>query len=183
MDRACRGLAPLTIRNVPGPTLQSTPLMSEKLITDNRRARHDYHLLERHEAGMVLTGTEVKSLRQGRVTLGTAYADVRDGELWLIGAHIDEYDQGNLANHEPDRDSKLLMKCGEIDSLRQGAREKVLPLAARLNCRVAPRLVWASVEECSLKPELRGRRKQATTLMISVWVASSVSSRSSWSRT
>ena len=102
--------------------------MSEKLITDNRRARHDYHLLERHEAGMVLTGTEVKSLRQGRVTLGSAYADVRDGELWLIGAHIDEYDQGNLANHEPDRDRKLLMKRGEIDSLYGKIREKGLTL-------------------------------------------------------
>jgi SsrA-binding protein len=102
--------------------------MSEKLITDNRRARHDYHLLERHEAGMVLTGTEVKSLRQGRVTLGNAYADVRDGELWLIGAHIDEYDQGNLANHEPDRDRKLLMKRHEIDSLYGKVREKGLTL-------------------------------------------------------
>ena len=59
--------------------------VAEKVITDNRRARHEYHLLERHEAGMVLTGTEVKSLRQGRITLGSAYADVRDGELWLIG--------------------------------------------------------------------------------------------------
>ena len=102
--------------------------MAEKLITDNRRARHDYHLLERHEAGMVLTGTEVKSLRQGRITLGNAYADVRDGELWLIGAHIDEYDQGNLANHEPDRDRKLLMKRHEIDSLYGKVREKGLTL-------------------------------------------------------
>ena len=102
--------------------------VGEKLITDNRRARHDYHLLERHEAGMVLTGTEVKSLRQGRVTLGNAYADVRDGELWLIGAHIDEYDQGNLANHEPERDRKLLMKRGEIDSLYGKIREKGLTL-------------------------------------------------------
>ena len=102
--------------------------MAEKLSTDNRRARHDYHLLERHEAGMVLTGTEVKSLRQGRVTLGNAYADVRDGELWLIGARIDEYDQGNLANHEPDRDRKLLMKRHEIDSLYGKVREKGLTL-------------------------------------------------------
>jgi SsrA-binding protein len=102
--------------------------VAEKLIADNRRARHDYHLLERHEAGMVLTGTEVKSLRQGRVTLGNAYADVRDGELWLIGAHIDVYDQGNLANHEPERDRKLLMKRHEIDSLYSTVREKGLTL-------------------------------------------------------
>jgi len=77
---------------------------------------------------MVLTGTEVKSLRQGRVTLGNAYADVRDGELWLIGAHIDVYDQGNLANHEPERDRKLLMKRHEIDSLYSTVREKGLTL-------------------------------------------------------
>jgi SsrA-binding protein len=102
--------------------------MSDKLISDNRRARHDYHLLERYEAGLVLTGTEVKSLRQGRVTLGNAYADVRGGELWLIGSHIDEYDQGNIANHEPDRDRKLLMKRGEIDSIYGKVREKGLTL-------------------------------------------------------
>ena len=102
--------------------------MAVKLIAENRRARHDYHLLERVEAGIALTGTEVKSLRQGRVTLGNAYADVRDGELWLIGAHIDEYDQGNLANHEPDRDRKLLMKRHEIDSLYGKVREKGLTL-------------------------------------------------------
>src|SRR2546430_14167287 len=88
----------------------------EKLIADNRRARHDYHLLDRYEAGLQLTGTEVKSLRDGRVTLGQAYADLRDGEIWLIGAHIDEYAQGNLANHVPDRDRKLLLhrRGGEL---------------------------------------------------------------------
>jgi SsrA-binding protein len=102
--------------------------MAEKLISDNRRARHDYHLLERYEAGLVLTGTEVKSLRQGRVTLGSAFADVRGGELWLIGSHIDEYEQGNVANHEPDRDRKLLMKRGEIDSIYGKVREKGLTL-------------------------------------------------------
>ena len=100
----------------------------EKLIVDNRRARHDYHLLERHEAGMVLTGTEVKSLRQGRVTLGSAYADVRDGELWLIGAHIPEYAQGNVANHDPDRDRKLLLRRREIDSLLGQVRERGLTI-------------------------------------------------------
>ena len=74
---------------------------SEHLIVDNRRARHDYHLLERVEAGIVLTGTEVKSLRDGRASLQQAYADVRGGEAWLVGAHISVYDQGNLANHDP----------------------------------------------------------------------------------
>ena len=73
-----------------------------KLIAENRRARHDYELLERFEAGMVLTGTEVKSLRDGRVTLAQAYADVRDNEVWLVGAEIAIYDQGNSQNHQPD---------------------------------------------------------------------------------
>jgi SsrA-binding protein len=99
-----------------------------KPITENRRARHDYHLLDRFEAGLVLTGTEVKSLRDGRVTLAQSYADVRDGEIWLIGAHIDEYAQGNVANHEPDRDRKLLLHKREIDSLIGSVNEKGLTI-------------------------------------------------------
>jgi len=75
-----------------------------KTIAENRRARHDYHLLERLEAGIQLTGTEVKSLREGGATLQRAFADVRDGEVYLVGAHIGEYAQGNMQNHEPDRD-------------------------------------------------------------------------------
>jgi SsrA-binding protein len=95
-----------------------------KLITENRRARHDYHLLERFEAGLVLTGTEVKSLREGRASLQRAFADVRDGEAWLVGAHIPEYAQGNIANHDPDRDRKLLLSRREIDSLLEQVRER-----------------------------------------------------------
>ena len=99
-----------------------------KLIAENRRARHDYHLLERYEAGIALTGTEVKSLRAGRADLARAFADVRDGEVWLMGAHIDEYAQGNIANHEPDRDRKLLLHRREIDSLLGKTRERGLTL-------------------------------------------------------
>jgi SsrA-binding protein len=99
-----------------------------KLISDNRRARHDYHLLERVEAGLVLTGTEVKSLRQGHATLQRAFADVRDGELWLVGAHIPEYAQGNLANHDPDRDRKLLLRRREIESLLGKVQQRGLTL-------------------------------------------------------
>ena len=99
-----------------------------KQIAENRRARYDYELLERFEAGIVLTGTEVKSLRDGRVTLAQAYADVRDGEVWLMGAHIDEYAQGNIANHEPDRDRKLLLHRREIDTLLGKTRERGLTL-------------------------------------------------------
>lgn len=99
-----------------------------KLISENRRARHDYELLDRYEAGIVLTGTEVKSLREGRVTLGRAYADVRGTEAWLIGAEIAEYAQGNVANHEPTRDRKLLLKRHEIDVLLSKVREKGLTI-------------------------------------------------------
>jgi SsrA-binding protein len=95
-----------------------------KVIAENRRARHDYHLLDRLEAGIVLTGTEVKSLREGRVTLAQAYADVRDMEVWLIGAEIAEYGHGNIANHDPGRDRKLLLKRAEISSLVGKVREK-----------------------------------------------------------
>jgi SsrA-binding protein len=102
--------------------------MAEKLITDNRRARHDYQLLERFEAGLVLTGTEVKSLREGRATLGQAYADVRDGEAWLHGAEIAVYEQGNRSNHEPTRSRKLLLHRREIDRLYGQVREKGLTL-------------------------------------------------------
>ena len=96
----------------------------QKLIADNRRARHDYVLTDRVEAGIVLTGTEVKALRAGEVQLGQAYADVRDGELWLVGASIAEWAGGNRQNHEPDRDRKLLLHRREIDSLYGKVREK-----------------------------------------------------------
>jgi SsrA-binding protein len=110
-------------------------MAGEKLIVDNRRARHDYELLERFEAGLVLTGTEVKSLRAGRVSLGQAYAEVRDGEVWLVGADIAVYEQGNIANHEPGRDRKLLLRRREIDSLYGKARERGLTL-------VPTRMYW-----------------------------------------
>jgi SsrA-binding protein len=99
-----------------------------KLITANRRARHDYHLLERVEAGIQLTGTEVKSLREGGAQLGQAYAEIRDGEAWLVGASIAEYAQGNLQNHRPERARKLLLHRREIDSLEGMVREKGLTL-------------------------------------------------------
>jgi SsrA-binding protein len=107
----------------------------EKLIVDNRRARHDYELLDRVEAGIVLTGTEVKSLRDGRASLAQAYAEVRDGDVWLVGSHIAVYDAGNRANHDPDRDRKLLLHRREIDSLYGKVRERGFTL-------VPTRLYW-----------------------------------------
>jgi SsrA-binding protein len=92
--------------------------MTEKLIAENRKARHEYHLLERIEAGLVLSGSEVKSLREGRAQLQRAFADLRDGELWLVGAHIAPYEQAGAENHDPDRDRKLLLHRREIESLR-----------------------------------------------------------------
>jgi SsrA-binding protein len=102
--------------------------MAEKLIAENRRARHDFHLVERFEAGLVLTGTEVKSLRDGRAVLAGAYADVRDGEAWLHGAEISVYENGNRANHDPTRSRKLLLHRREIDRVYGQVREKGLTL-------------------------------------------------------
>jgi len=98
--------------------------MAEKLIVDNRRARHEYHLSDRVEAGLVLAGTEVKSLRAGEATLQRAYAEVRDGEAWLVGLHIPEYVEGNRANHDPDRPRKLLLHRREIERLSAAVAEK-----------------------------------------------------------
>src|SRR6476659_10510585 len=98
--------------------------MPEKLIAENRRARHEYQLLERFEAGIVLTGTEVKSLRQGRTTMAQAFADVRDGVAWLHGLEISIYDQGGRENHEPVRPRKLVLHRREIDALSGQGREQ-----------------------------------------------------------
>ena len=98
--------------------------MAEKLITENRKARHEYHLLERYEAGLALTGSEVKSLRDGRAQLQRAYGDIRDGEVWLVGAHISTYDQAGIQNHDPDRDRKLLLHRREIDDLTGKVQER-----------------------------------------------------------
>jgi SsrA-binding protein len=100
-----------------------------KLIADNRRARFDYELLDRVEAGIVLTGSEVKSARDGRVQLGQAYADIRSGEAWLVGCSIEEYAPGSGAfMHQPERDRKLLLHRSEIDSLYGKVRERGLTL-------------------------------------------------------
>ena len=98
------------------------------VIAENRRARHEYHLLDRLEAGIALTGTEVKSLRAGGGNLQHAYADIRDGEIYLVGANIAEYAQGNLMNHDPGRHRKLLLHKREIDSLIGKVNERGLTL-------------------------------------------------------
>lgn len=99
-----------------------------KIITDNRKARHDYHILETFEAGMALQGTEVKSLRAGKANLNDAYARVENGELFLYNMHISPYEQGNRFNHDPKRTRKLLMHKYEISKLFGSVREKGLTL-------------------------------------------------------
>ncbi len=108
-----------------------TPQVAEaqKLIADNRRARFDYELSDRVEAGVVLTGSEVKSARDGQVQLGQAYVDIRDGEAWLVGASIAEYAAGGRGfAHEPGRERKLLLHRREIDALNEKVRERGLTL-------------------------------------------------------
>jgi len=102
--------------------------MSTKEIVSNRRAYHDYEILETFEAGIVLTGTEIKSLRGGGGSLQEAYVRVQKGELWLIGAHIAPYTFGNVHNHEERRERKLLMHKYEIDKLHMTAKTKGVTL-------------------------------------------------------
>ena len=98
------------------------------VIASNRRARHDYSIVDTYEAGLVLTGTEVKSLRAGRASLVDGFATIRDGEVWLQGVHIPEYAQGTWTNHEPRRQRKLLLHRAEIERLIGRTRESGLTL-------------------------------------------------------
>jgi SsrA-binding protein len=102
--------------------------ISIKILSDNRSAGHNYHLLERYEAGLVLTGTEVKSAKTGKIQLKEAYAEISEGEAWLFNAHISEYSHGNIMNHPPVRKRKLLLHRSEIEKLQTATREKGLTL-------------------------------------------------------
>jgi SsrA-binding protein len=105
-------------RNAPGRVV----------IARNRKARHDYHIEDVLEAGLVLTGTEVKSLRAGRASLTDGFAQLADGEMWLHGVHIPVYAQGTWTNHEPRRPRKLLLHRKEIDRLAASTAERGLTL-------------------------------------------------------
>jgi len=102
--------------------------MGQKHIAENRRARRDYHILERLEAGIALRGTEVKSLRAGKISLKDSHAEIAGGEMFLVGAHISPYEQGNIYNHDPERRRKLLMHKREILRLGSQVAEKGLTL-------------------------------------------------------
>jgi SsrA-binding protein len=116
-----------------------------RILSDNRKARHDYHLLERYEAGLALTGTEVKAAREGKVQLREGYAEIAGSEAWLVNVHISHYVSGNIHNHEVDRRRKLLLHRREIDKLLRKTREKGLTLIptkvylkqGRIKCEIA----------------------------------------------
>ena len=99
-----------------------------KILSDNRSAGHDYQLSDRYEAGLVLTGTEVKAAKTGKIQLKESYAEITEGEAFLVNAHISEYSHGNLMNHVPVRRRKLLLHRGEIEKLRVETRERGLTI-------------------------------------------------------
>ena len=99
-----------------------------KIIVTNRKANFEYDIISRYEAGLVLTGTEVKSLRAGKANLQEAYGRIKNDEVWLVNSHINEYNFGNINNHEPTRSRKLLLNKKEIRKIRQLLQEKGLTL-------------------------------------------------------
>ncbi len=120
--------------------------MPEATIALNRRARHEFSIDETFEAGIVLTGTEIKSIRAGKVNLSDAYARIERDEAWLIGAHIAPFDQANRYNHEPKRVRKLLLKRSEIDELLGKTKSKgltIVPLRLYLTSRGRAKLELA----------------------------------------
>lgn len=107
----------------------------DRVVTQNRRAFHDYFIEEQLETGVVLSGTEIKSIREGKATISEAYVRIQNGELWLIGSHITPYTHGSWTNHDPDRPRKLLAHSREIDELRRATEQKgltIVPLRIRL---------------------------------------------------
>jgi SsrA-binding protein len=106
----------------------ATSASGTKTLSDNRQAGHNYYLLEKYEAGIQLSGTEVKAAKTGKVQLKESYADILENEAWLINAHISEYSHGNRENHQPMRRRKLLLHREEIDKLHGKVREKGLAL-------------------------------------------------------
>lgn len=108
----------------------------QKTVVENRRARFDYHIEDKYEAGIVLQGTEVKSLRAGEASIAESYAEVKDGEVWLINSNIPEYSHGNRLNHEPRRPRKLLLNSREINKLFGAVERKgmtLVPLSIYFN--------------------------------------------------
>ncbi|MEM8919673.1 MAG: SsrA-binding protein SmpB [Pseudomonadota bacterium] len=115
-----------------------TEFDKQKVVAENRRARYDYHLDEKFEAGLMLTGTEVKSLRFGSGTIAESYAEVKDDEVWLVNSNIPEWSHGNRFNHEPKRPRKLLLNRREINKLYGAVNRKgmtIVPLSIYFNSK------------------------------------------------
>ena len=108
--------------------MSSSNHTNDKKVAVNRKARHDYFILDSFECGIVLTGTEIKSVRAGNLNLKDSYASIENGEIWLYGVHISPYEKGTYYNHEPERDRKLLLHRHEIIRLQSKTREKGLTL-------------------------------------------------------
>ena len=116
-------------------TTVATGRTGDRVITTNRRAFHEYFVVDTIEAGVVLTGTEIKSIREGKVTISEAYARIDHGELWLIGSHVSPYSHGNRSNHDPDRPRKLLVHKRQLRELRASTEQKgmtIVPLRLAL---------------------------------------------------
>lgn len=125
------------------PTSSSNDRRTDRVVVTNRRALHDYHILESLETGIALTGTEIKSLRAGHMSIAEAYVRVDNGELWLIGSHISPYAFGTHANHDPHRNRKLLAHSKEIRELKAMTEQKGMTL---IPLRVAIRNGRAKVD-------------------------------------
>lgn len=133
-----------------------------RVLARNRRARHDYEILETFEAGLALTGTEVKSARDGRVQLKDSHVVVRDGEAFLVGAHVSPYEQGNRWNHDAERERKLLLHRREIDKIfgrTLGKGTTAIPLSVYLKGnRIKAEIALAQGKKLYDKREAAKRR-------------------------
>ena len=134
-----------------------------KVICANKKAYHDYHIEEKFETGIVLTGTEVKALREGKANLKDSYARVKDGELFLVNAHISPYSCGNIYNHDPKRTRKLLMHSREIDRLVGKVKERgytLVPLSLYFNKRNMAKMEIALAKGKTLYDKRESIRKK-----------------------
>ncbi len=136
----------------------------EKVLSFNRQAAHNYHLEDRFEAGIALTGTEVKSARDGRINLRDAYANVKNNEVWLLNSHISPYSHGNIYNHDPLRERKLLLHRDEIRRLIGKVRERgytLIPTKMYLKTgRIKVEVALAKGKKDYDKRETERRREQ-----------------------
>lgn len=128
-----------------------------KTVAQNKKARHDYHVEEVYEAGIELTGTEIKSIRAGKIQLKDSFAKIENGQIKLYGVHISPYNHGNIFNHEPERTRRLLLNKGEILKLGQAVREKGFSLVP---LKVYLKGGWAKVEIALVKGKRNYDKRQ-----------------------